>query len=233
MQAAAARAAIVLAFFCMVGVFLPAGRLDLGGKYAAGHTSRSFFQIGKSTGAVRTFVARYQASTAKRIGAKALDKVAPHLPGRLRGDAGDVQDAMTTLDDLRDEDVKLVGRIVATTMWSLLALNLLVIALLYGTTEHTRRLRVAAALAVSLVTALVAVAVCLVLRTVVAEANAEIEAPLFALRGGAYIMPATAVASFLATIAWFVFYLRARARTRAFLRGAPLTPPPKQPAPIG
>lgn len=211
----AAQAAIVCALLCVLGVFLPAGRLDLGGKLGASRTSRSFYQLGKSTDAVRAFLARYRASTAKHLGAKALDKLAPHLPGRLQSPTREVQDAMATLDELRDEDVRTVGTITAVTMWSLLALNLVVIALVFRTDGRTARLRVAAALVGSLLTAAIAVAVHLVLRTVVAEANAEVERTLFSLRGGAYLMPVAAVASTLAVIAWFAAYVRVRGRMAA------------------
>lgn len=211
MMESAARAAIVAAFACLVGVFLPAARLDVGGKLAAGATSRSFFTLGQSGGAVRSFLASYRQSTAKKIGAKALDKLAPHLPGKLKSPAGDVQDAIATLDELEDEDVARVGTIAAATMWSLLALELGLIALLYKTSARTRRLRVAGALVVATLGAVIAVAVCLVLRLVVREANAELERELLTVRGGTYVMPIAAVAALLGTLVWFVGYLRARA----------------------
>ena len=211
----AAQAAVVCALACGLGVFLPAARLDVGGRLALGPTSRSFYQLGQSTDEVRGFLARYRQSTAKYVGSRALDKLAPRLPGRLQSPSRDVQDAIATLDELRDEDVKTVGTIAAATMWSLLALNLLVIALVFGTDGRTRRLRVAAALAVSIVTAVVAVAVHAVFRIVVAEANAEVGSAILTLRGGAYLMPLAAVASTVAVIAWFVSYVRIRGKLRA------------------
>jgi hypothetical protein len=206
----AASAAIVCALLCMVGVFLPAGQLDTGNRLVSHRTSQSLFQLGKSTDAVRAFVARYQQSTARKLGAKALDKLAPRLPGRLQSRAADVQDLNATLDAIRDEDVELVGKVTAATLWSLLGANLLVIALLFRLRARSSRLRVAAALLASLLTAALAVAVYLVLDRVVLEANREIGRPLFALRAGAYLMPAAAVAGFAAVVVTLIAYVRAR-----------------------
>lgn len=204
--------AMLGAFTCALAVFFPAAQLRLGGGVVtAKTTSASFFQLGRSTDSVKAFLADYRESRVKKIGAKALDKLQPRLRGRLGSGAADVQDAMATLDALEDEDVELVGLITAATMWTLLAANLLLIALLLGIHPGSSRWRVGGAIAVSLLTAALALAVYLVLDRVVLEANREIGRPLFSLRPGAYVMPAAAIAAFVLTVAATIAYARARA----------------------
>ena len=219
-------AAILCAALCIIGVFLPAGhlglrtrvgRLDIGSRVGTVSTSRSLYQLGVNSDAVRDFVDRYRQSTGRKLGGKALDKVAPRLPDALRWRAEELQYMNASLDAIRDEDLETVGTATAATMWSLLGLDVLAIILLFGIGARTSRLRVAAALVVSLLAAALAVAVYLVLGRVVLEANRELRSELFSLRGGAHLMPAAAVASFAATVATLVLYIRARGR---------LAPPP-------
>lgn len=216
----AARATVFLALLGVLAVFLPVGQIDVAGGWGRAATSRSFYQIGRSTGAIRELIAEYQASTAKKIGARALDKIAPRLRGKAGSAASDVQDAMSTLDELRDEDVKLVGTIVSTVMWSLIGLNLAVVILLYGVNAATSRLRVAAAVLAAFLVGVLSVALYLVLDRVVVEANAEIGAPVFLLRFGAYLIPLAGAGMFLAAIAMVVGYVRTRGQMAAMARAS-------------
>jgi len=203
---------------CVVGVFLPAGELRVGDPALRQNRTISLYRLGKSKDAVRSFLTEYRDSKTRRIGAAVLDRVSPHLEGRLRSDAGDVQDAMAALDTIRDEDIETVGRITSATLWGFLALELIAGALLFGVSARTSRLRLAAAVGVALLGAAVGVAIHLVLGRVVAEANAELELSLFALRAGAYVIPVAAVAAAAATIAVLI--------GQATLRRQLSSPPP-------
>lgn len=204
--------AIFCALGCVLGVFLPAGQLQVGGRIAQSTTSRSLYQIGKSTDSVESFLAKYRSSSARKLGAKALDKIAPKLPGRIQDQLGDVQDANATIESLKAEDIETVGAITAAVMWSLLGLNLILVALLVGVQPRSSRLRLAGAVVMALVTALLAVAVYVVLDQVVLAANEELGRPMFTLRGGAYVMPVAGVAAFVMVIITLVLYVRARGR---------------------
>ncbi|MEZ4402952.1 MAG: hypothetical protein R3B06_23220 [Kofleriaceae bacterium] len=200
---------------CLSGVFAPAGQLDPGGPLSRLTRTRSLYQLGKSTDAARQFLASYHASAAKRVGERVLDKVAPKLPGRVAGHAADVQDALSTLDQLHDDDVKTVGTIVAVTMWSLVGACVILLVLVYGLGVTSTRARVAGAVIVAVVVAAIAVGVYLVLARVAVEANAELGRPMISLRGGAYLMPIGALVALVGTVASAVAYARHRAGLRA------------------
>lgn len=220
----AARAAILCACLCVIGVFLPAGEVAVKTPLSTHARAASLWELGHSTGAAKKFLDRYRKSYAKRIGAKVLDKVGSRLHGKLGSGVADVQDAMSTLDELKDSDVDTVGTAIAAVMWGLAGLCALVIALAYGADVTSGRARMVAAGVVALLVAVVGVAVHLVLRRVVAEANGELGHALFGLRGGAYMIPLAAIGAAVSVAAMVIAYVRVRAAAR------PPMPPPAAPA---
>lgn len=207
---AAVWAYLVCAFICICGVFLPAGEMALGPKDLARHESVSLYGVANSQDTVRSTLAKYRNSKTKVVGAVVLGKVAPHLKGKVRSGASDVQDAMDALDSLKDEDVKKVGTITSAVMWTLLALQVLTAIILFGVTAATSRLRLAGALVATALSAAIGVAILLILQRVVLEANQEVELEMFSLRVGAYLIPLTACAGLAAVIAVFVLHARER-----------------------
>jgi hypothetical protein len=200
---------------CCLGLsslFMPTGQLLVKQPLATHRVERSLYQLGKSTSAVRRFLDAYRSSRVKKVGAKALDKVAPHLPGGLRSRAGDVQEAIAILDGLRDDDIDTAGKVMATTLWTLLTLQVLLILLLQGTDVGTGRLRVAAAVVSAVAVAAIAVGVHLALREIVAAANVELEREVFTLRNGAYLLPAAGLGAAVATIGFAISHTIARRR---------------------
>ena len=223
--------AIVATCLSLASMFLPTGELIIREPMATHRAARSLYDLGKSTGAVKGFIASYRASKVKKIGAKVLDRVAAHLPGRLQSQAAEIQEAVAVLDSLRDEDITTAGKVMAVTLWTLISLHVLLILLLQGTDVATSRLRVLLALAVAVVTAAVAVGVHVALRRIVAAANVELEREMFALRTGAYLLPLAAIIALATVIATVVTHTLARRRRAARLAPppAPLAPPPPAP----
>lgn len=217
-------AAIVCTCLSLAAVFLPSGELVIREPMATHRAARSLYELGKSSGAVRGFLARYRTSAAKKFGVKALDKIAPHLPDRYRAQAAEVQDALTVLDGLQDRDIDTAGKVMTATLWTLISLQVLLILLLQGTEATTSRGRVYFALAVAVLTTAVALGVYVALLHIVAAANAELERDLFRLRTAAWLLPATALAATVAVVAMIVGHARARIRT------GKLSPPPSTPA---
>lgn len=205
---------LAAALLCCVGLFLPAGQLDLTGKSMIAPATISLYKLGKSDEAVQDFLHGYRSSTSKKVGRKVLDKVAPHLKGRVASDASDVQDAMAALDTIKDEDVHTVGKIAAGLFWSLLALNLLGAYLIIGAhpAGGRGRGRAIGALATSVVAAVLAIAIHFVLREVVAAANDEVDRDLLSLRAGAYVIPVAAVLAVVAAIATLIAFAAASRR---------------------
>lgn len=218
----AVRAAILCACLCVVGIFMPAGQVSVRTPVSTHTRAASLYDLGARKDAAKDFLHKYRGSMARKLGAKALDKLAGKLRGgRIRDGVVDAQDAMATLDALKDEDVDTVGTIIVAVMWSLIGLNVLTIALVYGAHVGSRRVRIAAVAAASTVTTLAAIAVHLVLARVATEANREIGATLFSLRGGAYMMPLAAIAGSIAVGVMLVGYLRSRARLAAAATAPP------------
>ena len=122
---------------------------------------------------------------------------------------------MATLDNLKDEDIEKVGTATVAITWGFLGLNVVLAVLVYGLGATSGRLRLAGATFVALLTAIVGAALYFVMSTVVTEANAEIGRPVFALRGGAYLLGATGVLALVAMIVAAIGYARIRARLPA------------------
>ena len=204
--------AVVATCLSLASMFLPTGELIIREPMATHRAARSLYDLGKSTGAVRGFIASYRSSQVKKIGVKALDRLAPHLPGRLQSQAAEVQEAVAVLDGLRDEDITTAGKVMAVTLWTLISLHVLLILLLQGTDVDTRRARVIFALMVSLLTTACAIGVHVALRRIVEAANLELDRQMFALRSGAYLLPLAALVSLATVVATVVTHTLARAR---------------------
>ena len=220
----AVRVATILAIVCaclsVASVFLPTGELTIRQPMATHRAARSLYELGRSSDQVRTFIDEFRASPTKRVGVGALDRVSPHLGGRLGAQAADVREAVAILDGLEDEELDTAGTVMAAILWSLIGLHVLLVLLLMGTDVGTRRVRVVLALVVAVLTAAVAIGVFVALDQVVAAANAEVGRAIFALRPGAYLLPAAALLTLAVVVAVGVTHGAARRRWQA----EPLTP---------
>lgn len=208
-------AAVVATCLSLGSIFLETGEMTIKGPTKSHHAARSLYDLGKSSTAVGKFLATFRSSTAKKIGVKALDKLAPHLPGRVADQAAEVREAVAVLDGLRDQDIKTAGQVMTGILWSLIALHVLLILLVQGTDVETSRVRVVLAVIVSFLTTAVAVSVYVALSKIVEAANVELERDLFSLRSGAYLLPAAALVSLVTVLAMMVSHTIARRRRAA------------------
>ena len=219
-------AAIVATCFALGSVFLPTGQITVKGPTVTHTAARSLYDLGKSTGAVRSFLHSFRSSTAKKIGVKVLDKLSPHLRGRVGEQADEIREAVAILDGLRDRDIDTAGKVMAGVLWTLIALNVLLVLLLQGTDASTSRARVWSSCVLAFIAAAVAVGVYVALTRIVATANAELERDLFALRTGAYLLPIAAVVALATVVAMTIAHVIARGR-RAAAGPAPVAMPPR------
>lgn len=218
----AVRVVTILAIVCtclsLASVFLPSGELTIRQPTATHRAARSLYELGRSSDQVRAFIDGFRASPAKRVGVKALDRLSPHLGGRVGGRVGsrlgeqaaDVREAVAILDGLDDEELDTAGTVMATVLWSLIGLHVLLVVLLMGTDVGTRRARVVGALVVAVLTAAMAIGVFVALDQLVDAANAEVGRAIFALRPGAYLLPAAALLSLAVMVAVVVTHAAAR-----------------------
>lgn len=204
-------AVLACALLCCVGVFLPAGELAPKERSLIRNETISLYQLGGSKDSIREFLNRYRENTKRKIGTEVLGRVTPHLKGRVRAHARDTEDVIATLDSIRDEDLEKVGTIASVVVWAILGLNLVIAGLVIGADPRMRRGRgrAIAAIAAGVVVVGLAIAIHVVLRYAVDAANGELDYPLFALRAGAYLVPAAAIGSVAALVALQVTFSRA------------------------
>ena len=221
-------AAIAITCLSVASLFLPTGELAVRQATTTTSASRSLYDLGKSTGEVRSFIDAYRASAVKRLGARALDRVAPHLSGRLGERAAEVQEAVAILDGIEDRHIDTAGKVMAGTLWTVISLHVLLILLLVGTDAGTGRARVVITVIVAVLNSMVALGVYVALDRIVTTANAELARNMFALRSGAYLLPVAAAVALAAVTVVAITHGAARRRRREL---AALPPPAYQPPP--
>lgn len=206
----AAWAFVVCAVLSITAIFVPAVELQLGGGAVARKTSLSLYQLSTSRDLVRSYLRAYKRTPGKKLGEGLAGALMPRVGKGLRGHLDDVRDAMTTLDDVDDRDVVLVGRILTATVWTLLALLAVMAGLSFADTMRGvfRRRRAIAAVALGLVTSAIAIAALLALREAVWQANDELGRALVATAFGAYMLPVAAIGALAAAVVQLVQLVR-------------------------
>jgi hypothetical protein len=185
-----------------IAVFLPSIELRLRGSAISKRTQLSLYTAGGERALVRRLLAGYHGSSKRHVGAKIMRTVSPRVGGRVRAALDDAHDAMDTLDEVTDDDVRTAGTLVTVTLWTLLGLDALMIAQVFTELMRGayRRSRLIAALVLSVAVTAIAIAVHIVCREVVWQANDEVGGNALALRLGAYVIPIAAVAGLLTAI---------------------------------
>ncbi|HZJ65831.1 MAG TPA: hypothetical protein VFD36_20110 [Kofleriaceae bacterium] len=201
-----------------VGVFLPSIELQLAGKAVSRRTQISLYTASRDRELVRKLVVAYHASSKRQLGGEVLRKVTPHVGGRVRGALDDARDAMDALDDTSDDDVRTAAIVFTAALAALLALDGLMILLVFPQLMRGafRRGPLIAALAASVLAAAIAVALHVACREAIWQANDEVGRTTLALAAGAYVIPLSALTGLGAAIALLV--------RRG---GAPLSPAPR------
>lgn len=195
----------------VVGVFLPSIEAQVGGRKVTSHTQVSLYKAGTQRELVRRLLAAYHASSQRKTGAEIVRTIAPKVQGRLRSALDDARDAMDTLDDTSDDDVRTVGTAVRITTWTLLGLDALLIVIVF--TQLMRgvywRGRLIAAFAISLLVTAISLGVHIVCREVVWQANDEVGRTVLGLAPGAYVLPIAAIGTLIAAIVLLIQRRRA------------------------
>jgi hypothetical protein len=200
-----------------VAVFLPSVELPGAGKVTR-HAQLSLYTASTDRELVRRLFAAYHRNSKRQLGAALLHKVTPRASGRPRAALEDARDAMDTLDEVSDDDVRTAGTVFTIVLWTLLGLEVAIACLVFTELMRGgfRRGRLITALAGAVVVAAIAIALHLACREAVWEANDELGHAAVRLAAGAYVIPVAAVAALAAGIA-----VVAR-------RGAGATPPDRR-----
>ncbi|HEX4420719.1 MAG TPA: hypothetical protein VH165_22545 [Kofleriaceae bacterium] len=189
-----------------VAVFLPSIELRVNGQGFGKRTELSLYKASTDRAMVRRLLAAYRHSKQRKLGGELIHVVTPHVTSRLghtKEALEDARDAMDTLDDLTDDDIRLAGTVFTVTLWSLIGLEAVLVALVFGQLMSGiyRRGRMVVAVLVALVVAVASAALHVACREAVWEANDEIGRTTIALAPAAYVIPIAAFVSLLAAIA--------------------------------
>jgi hypothetical protein len=202
---------VVCAAIAALGVFLPSIELEVHG-VTVRRASLSLYRISRERELARALFGRYSRSEGRRVGEALTAALVPRL-GANKAHLDDAQDAMQTLDELSDADVRHAGQAISAAVWALLALSIamagLVLVELLRDAYRTRRAVYACLIAV--VDAALAVGMHLGCREAVWQANDQIGRELLALAAGAYILPLAATSALAAIVTASVLARRRRA----------------------
>jgi hypothetical protein len=185
-----------------IGAFLPAVELRIAGQAVSKRTRLSLYAASTDRDLVRRFLAAYHGSHARKASGDLVRAVSPKVHGRARAALDDIRDAMDTLDDTSDADVRTAGIVFTATLWTLLGLDALMVLLVFTDLIRgsVRAGRLRLALAMSVLVAAIAVTLHLACRAAVWEANDEVGHAVLTLAVGAYLIPLAALAQLTAAI---------------------------------
>ena len=193
---------VLCTVLCAIGAFLPSVELRIAGQAVSKGTRLSLYAASTDRDLVRKLIAAYHRSHARKTSADLVRVVSPKVHGRARAALDDIRDAMDTLDDTSDSDVRTAGMVFTAALWTLLGLDALMVLLVFtGLVRGTFRSgRLRLALALSVLVAAIAVALHVACREVVWEANDEVGRAVLALAVGAYLIPLAALAALASAV---------------------------------
>jgi hypothetical protein len=177
------------------GIFVPSVELHAGEIGFGRRGALSLYQANTNREFIRKAFATYHASTHKKVAEAMLAAMMPRVGGKLHGHLDDAHSALTGADDVGDDDIRTATIALAITIWAFLgfqaAMAALVLRELMRDTFRKRPLVIAAAMAI--VVAVVAVAIHVIVREAVWEANDDLGKDVVAVAFGAYMMLVAAI----------------------------------------
>jgi hypothetical protein len=203
---------VVCAAISAAGVFLPAVELHAGSYTAGKRGTLSLYQLNTDRDFIRRVFASYHASSRKKLGEAMIAEMMPRIGGKLHGHLDDVHSAMTSADDVTDDDIRTATIGLAVAIWAVLALQLAMAALVVHQLMRERFTgkRLIGATAIAVVVATVAIAAHIVVREAVFEANDDIGKDVVAVSYGSYMMLVAAIGAVVAGITCVVMHYRKR-----------------------
>ena len=195
---------VLCALAAATGVFMPCLELTA---VRTKHGEVSLYQASTHRAIARRLIAAYHKSHARALGELLVDAAVKHSKNEY---AGDVDDAMTTLDTVSDQDVARAGTALVVVIWLFLLLQaigaLLVLGQLVG--DVWRRRRLIAIVALALVSAAIAVALMLGAREAAWQANDEIGHAVVGAGPGVYVMTGATLVALACSIVAAIGRLR-------------------------
>lgn len=199
---------VLCALASATGIFMPGLELRV---VRVKHGSVSLYELATHRALATRVIAAYHKSRGRALGEMLTAAAVKHSKNEYLGDAND---AMSTLDDISDQDVKTLGLVLVVVIWAYLALQavmaLLVLGSLAGDVYRKRRLALVSGL--SVLGSAIAVGLLLVCREAAWQANDEIGHAVLGAGTGPYLMAVASSLGLVAIVTVLVAHLRA-ART--------------------
>ena len=200
---------VLCALAAATGVFMPCLEVTA---IKTKHGSLSLYDAASHRAVAARVLAAYHKSHSRALAELLSGKVLSHVKNEYLGDA---HDAMTTLDDVSDQDIQHAGTGLVVVIWLFVVLQalagLLVLGQLVG--DVWRRRRLLAIVGIALVNAAIGVALHIVCKEAAFEANDEIGKTIIAEGPGPLVMAVASVVGLASAIAVAVGRLR-QARRR-------------------
>jgi hypothetical protein len=199
---------VLCALASATGIFMPSLELRA---IRVKRGNVSLYELGTHRALATRVIAAYHKSSGRKLAEVLAGVAVKHSKNEYLGDAND---AMTTLDDVSDQDVKTLGTVLVVVIWAYLALQavmgLLVLGSLAGDVYRKRRLALVTGL--SVLSSAIAVGLLMACREAAWEANDEIGHAVLGVGAGPYLMAVASVTGLVAIATVLVGHLRA-ART--------------------
>jgi hypothetical protein len=196
---------VLCALASATGIFMPSLELRA---VRIQRANVSLYELGAHRALATRVIAAYHKSRGRALAQVLTGIAVKHSKNEY---LGDVNDAMSTLDDVSDQDVRTLGTVLVVVIWGYLALQvvmgLLVLGSLVGDVYRKRRLLLVSGL--SLVSTAIAVGLLMVCREAAWEANDEIGHTVLGAGAGPYLMAVASAIGFVAIVAVLVGHVRA------------------------
>lgn len=196
---------VLCALASATGIFMPSLELRA---VRVKHGNVSLYELATHRALATRVIAAYHKSSARKLAEALTGAAVRHSKNEYLGDAND---AMSTLDDISDQDVKTLGTVLVVVIWAFLVLQavmgLLVLGSLVGDVYRKRRLALVTGLAV--LSSAIAIGLLVVCREAAWEANDEIGHAVLGVGPGPTLMAVASVIGVAAIVTVLIAHLRA------------------------
>jgi hypothetical protein len=191
---------VLCTVLCAITAFVPSVELRIAGRAVSKRTRLSLYTASTDRELVGRLLAAYHRSARRKTGGDVVRAVSPKLHGKARAALDDVVDAMDTLDDTSDADVRAAGIAFTIALWTLIGVSaaMALVVVIELTRGSFRRGRLILGLAMALLVTAIAISLRVACGIAVWEANDEVGRTIVSLAIGAHLMPAAALSATVA-----------------------------------
>ena len=201
---------VLCALAAATGVFMPCLELSA---LKTKHGSISLYDAASHRAIAARVIAAYHKSRGRALGELLTGAALKHVRNDYLGDA---HDAMTTLDDVSDQDIQRAGTGLVVAIWLFIVLHALAAVLVLGQLvgDVWRRRRLLAIVGIAVVNAAIGIGLYVVCKEAAFEANDELGKAIIAAGPGPLLMAGASVVGLASAIAVAVGRLRQRHASR-------------------